>query len=134
MQNQNTQLEDDQDMQALGQARQAIMDAHDVYEAVISQLNIPHDDALFHDIVYGILRRQSKDHMVFSIWNNITKEQDRHLRDFIDQSMVTNPLASSDDLLIEFALMYPKLMDKVYESLSAFFKSFIAKFNEILEA
>ena len=47
---------------------------------------------------------------------------------------VIAPYLSQEEVIMEFALLYPKLMEKVHEGLSEFFKGFIAKFNEIHKA
>ena len=102
-----------------------------IYDSVIDQLNIPKEDEVYKNLIYGVLARQTKDHIVFAIWNNLTSEQSQHLRDFIDQAASTSPGLSHENVMMEFAMMYPPLMEKVYESLSGFFKDFIEKFNEI---
>lgn len=102
-----------------------------IYDSVIDQLNIPKDDEVYKNLVYGVLTRQTKDHIVFAIWNNLTPEQSKHLRDFVGQVLTVIPGLNHEDIMMEFAQMYPDLMEKVYESLSGFFKDFIEKFNEI---
>ncbi len=109
-------------------------DAENLYDAVLAQLNIDHNDEIYRNLVLGVLKRQTKDHLIFSIWNNLDKAQTEHLRQFINQTSVTMPFLSVDDALLEFAMMYPGLMNKIYAGLTGFFKSFIAKFNEINEA
>lgn len=106
-------------------------DADNLYEAVMAKLNIDHSDQVYTDLVLGMLKRQTKDHLVFSIWNNLDEAQTKHLRDYINQMSVIAPFVSNDDILMEFAMMYPALMEKVYASLSEFFKGFVKKFNEI---
>ena len=105
-----------------------------VYDAVISKLKIEQDDEVYKSLVLGMLKRQTKDHLVFSIWNNLDEDQLSHLRDFINQTVVTAPWMKNEDVLMEFALMYPKLKEKILISLNEFFKKFIEKFNEIAEA
>lgn len=105
-----------------------------VYDGVLSQLNIPEDDELYRNLILGMLKRQTKDHLVFAIWNNLDEKQTLHLRDYINQISITHSWMSHEDVLMEFALMYPDLMEKVYKSLSEFFQRFIEKFNEISEA
>lgn len=105
-----------------------------VYEAVIGQLKIDHDDEIYRSLIMGMLKRQTKDHIIFSIWNNLDAKQAVHLRVFAEQMAAVAPELDNDNVLIEFALMYPELKKKVFASLSGFFKNFIAKFNEISEA
>lgn len=105
-------------------------DADRVYAAVMSQLDIAEEDEVYYELVQSMLERQTKDHMIFSIWNNLTDGQSKHLKDYLNQTSVIMPWMSTDDILIEFAMMYPTLMDQIYESLTGFFKGFIAKFNE----
>lgn len=101
------------------------------YDAVISRLDISKNDELYKALMLGILKRQTKNHIVLTIWKNLTKEQIVHLKNMIDQSSVTMPEISTDDVIIEFALMYPELMTKVRKSLSIFFKDFITEFNTL---
>lgn len=101
------------------------------YDAVISRLDISKDDELYKALMLGVLKRQTKNHIVLTIWKNLTKEQIAHLKNMIDQSSVTMPEISTDDVIIEFALMYPELMAKVRKSLSIFFKDFIVEFNAL---
>ena len=101
------------------------------YDAIISLLYILKDDEIYKSLMLGILKRQTKNHIVLTIWKNLTKEQIDHLKNMIDQSSVTMPEIPTDDVIIEFALMYPELMAKVRKSLSIFFKDFIEEFNAL---
>ncbi len=102
-----------------------------VYDSVIVLLNIPADDHLQRNLIYGVLVRQTRNHLVFAIWNNLSGEQSKHLRDFVNQVAITEPGVIHENVMMEFVQLYPDLMEKVYESLSGFFKDFIEKFNEI---
>lgn len=106
-------------------------DSKKLYLSVLAQLNIDHNDEVYSDLVLGMIERQTRDHLVFSIWNNMDDAQAKHFRDYLNQMSVVTPWANNDDLLIEFALMYPALMEKIYAGMSVFFKNFIKKFNEI---
>ena len=105
-----------------------------VYDSVISQLKIDQNDELYKNLVLGMLKRQTKDHLVFSIWNNLDEKQLIHLKNFINQTAVTAHWMKQEDMLMEFALMYPDLKEKIFKSLNEFLKNFIKKFNEIAEA
>lgn len=104
-------------------------DADFVYETVLNKLNLPEGDDVYRALVLSTLRRQAKDHMIFAIWNNLSEKQASHLRDYLAQTKAFAEFLSTDDAVIEFALMYPPLLDKVYASLSNFFIEFIKKFN-----
>lgn len=110
--------------------REAVL-AEEVFELVVEKLNIPEEDDVYQNMVIGMLKKQAKNHMIFSIWNNLDDKMAIHLREFINQSAVTYPDKDNDEVLIEFALLYPQLMEKIYKSLSEFFAGFIKKFNEI---
>lgn len=111
-----------------------ILTAEGVYDAVISQLGIDSKDAIYRDLVLGVLKRQTKDHLVFAIWNNLGSAQLAHLRDYIKRAQIIVPGMLLEDILMEFARLYPALLEKVQVSLSGFLKGFIAKFNEIVQA
>lgn len=102
-----------------------------LYLSILEQLNIDHGDEVYSDLILGMIERQTRDHLVFSIWNNMDDLQAKHFRDYLNQMSVVTPWASNDDLLIEFAMMYPALMKKIYAGMSLFFQNFIRKFNEI---
>lgn len=105
--------------------------AEEVFELIVSNLNIDKDDEMYQNLTIGVLKRQTRDHMILYIWENLSDKQLKHFRDFLNQSSVTYPEKTHDEVLIEFALLYPKLMEKVYKSLTEFFKDFIKNFNEI---
>lgn len=110
--------------------REAVL-AEEVFELVVAKLNIPEGDDVYQNMVIGMLKKQAKNYMIFSIWNNLDDKMAIHLREFINQSAVTYPDKDNDEVLIEFALLYPQLMGKIYKSLSEFFANFIKRFNEI---
>lgn len=105
-----------------------------LYDAVMDQLKIAPDDADYRSIVLGVLKRQATDHMVFTIWSNLSQEQNRALRELFQQTSATAPYIRHEDVMMEFAMRYPDLLAKVHQGLSDFFQRFIAKFNEISEA
>lgn len=112
-------------------AAKIFQDADSLYEAVVAQLNIDPRDEVYKALVIGMLKRQTKDHLIFSIWNNLDDEMAKRLREFINQTAVTMPWMKHEDTLIEFAMMYPNLMEKIYAGMTVFFQNFIKKFNEI---
>lgn len=112
-------------------AAKIFQDADSLYEAVVAQLNIDPRDEVYKALVMGMLKRQTKDHLIFSIWNNLDDEMAKHLREFINQTAMTMPWMKHEDTLIEFAMMYPNLMEKIYAGMTVFFQNFIKKFNEI---
>lgn len=104
-----------------------------VYDAVLAKINFGDKSEIYKTLIKGMLKRQTRDCLVFAIWNNLDDEQARHLRDVFRQTNVTAPELGYEDVLIEFALMYPKLMEKVNQSLSDFFKRFVENFNKLLD-
>lgn len=107
--------------------------ADGVYNAVVSQLSVPKNDEVYKTLVTGMLKRQTMDHIVFTIWSNLDKAQATHLRKLIDAS-ADAPLMSYEEILVDFALMYPDLVEKINAGLTPFFQNFIKKFNEIANA
>ena len=113
---------------------QVFDDSDFVYETVLSKLDLPEGDDVYRALVMSTLRQQAKDHMIFSIWNNLNPKQALHLRDYLAQTKVFADFLTTDDAVMEFALMYPLLLDKVYASLANFFIEFIKKFNRYKSA
>lgn len=124
-----------QKTQKIGETDQKIIDillnAEGLYDAILSQLKIDRGDFVYRELVLGMLKRQTKDQIVFGIWGGLGAEQLRHLREYMSRAFVIAPWMSHEDILMEFAMMYPELMKKVYSGLSGFLKGFIEKFNEI---
>lgn len=108
--------------------------ADDVYIAVISQLDIDHSDIDFAKEIMNLLRKQTKDFLVYSIWKNLTEEQSKELQSYLKQVFALRPGEDNEDILLEFAHGYPDLMDKVLDGLSDFFRDFIEKFNRYYNA
>ena len=105
-----------------------------LYDSVLMKLKINHEDLLYKNLVIGIVKRQRKDHLIFSIWNNLSNEQMNHLSDHINQTSLTASWMKHEDILIEFALLYPKLKEKIFDSLNDFLKKFIQKFNKLAKS
>ncbi len=105
--------------------------AESLYETVLDQLNIPEDNMAYKLTMRGILERQSTDHMVLTVWKNLSDEQAQHLSDYLSQAFNLTPWLKTEDIILEFALMYPDLCEKIDKSMTGFFKHFIEKFNEI---
>ncbi len=114
-------------------ARTSIL-AEGIFEVVIDQLHVQKDDLIYQNSIIGILKRQTTDHIILAIWSFLTDEQAKHLQDFINQSASIYPDKSENEVLMEFALLYPELMENIYKSLSKFFADFIKRFNEISDA
>jgi len=103
-----------------------------VYDSIIDQLNFDKSDELYARLIKNVLKRQTRDQIVLTIWNSLSEDQNKHLKDYIAQSSKTAPFLSSESVLMEFAQMYPDLMEKIFANLSDFFKEFIDKYNEFL--
>ena len=107
-----------------------LFESERLYESIVAQLDIDHEDKVYRELVLGMLKRQTHDHIVFQIWHSLAADQAKHLREYMGQIAVTVPSLTADDIIIKFALMYPDLRDKVFKSLTGFFKYFIRLFNE----
>lgn len=102
-----------------------------IYDAVISQLNIDQEDQVYRSLMIGILKRHTIDNIVFNIWNALSDDLIDQLDNYIDYSLSIAPWMEHEDILMEFAMMYPDLKEKVFAGLNDFFKDFIRKFNEL---
>lgn len=108
-----------------------IFAADSLYDAILSQLEIDQSDVVYRNLVLGVLKRQTRDCIVLSIWKNIDENQSAHLKQFIAETTVTASFMELDDVLMTFANLYPELIKKVYQELTKFFKNFIENFNKI---
>ena len=109
---------------------ETILGADEVYIAVLRKLDMDPKDEIYQALVLAMLKRQTRDHLVFSVWNNLNDVQALHLKDFIKQYSVIDEDKSVDEIVLEFALMYDELMEKIFKSLSEFFQEFIKRFND----
>lgn len=109
-----------------------ILTADRVYEIVVAQLGIK--DEIYRELVLCMLKRQTQDHIVFSIWQNLDNEQAKHLKEYMRQMFEIAPWMKHEDILMEFALQYPLLLTKIYAGLTEFFKNFVKRFRQINEA
>lgn len=105
-----------------------------IYDGVVGKLAIDREDVLYRGLVFSMLKRQTTDFIVFNIWKNLDEGQLAHLREFINQISVTMPFLPHEEILMEFALTHPKLLEKIFEGLPGFFEGFIKRFNEIMAA
>ena len=108
---------------------ETILGADEVYIAVLRKLDMDPKDEIYQALVLAMLKRQTRDHLVFSVWNNLNDVQALHLKDFIKQYSVIDEDKSVDEIVLEFALMYDELMEKIFKNLSEFFQGFIQRFN-----
>ncbi len=109
---------------------ETILGADEVYIAVVRKLDMDPKDEIYQALVLAMLKRQTRDHLVFSVWNNLNDVQALHLKDFIKQYSVIDEDKSVDEVVLEFSLMYDELMEKIFKSLSEFFQEFIKRFND----
>ena len=73
----------------------------------------------------GILKRQTKNHIIYAIWSNLDENQAVELKKHINLSTKSAPWLTHEDILIEFALLHPDLRNKVFSGLTEFFKDLI---------
>lgn len=104
--------------------------ADSLYESIVDRCELKGGD-LSRAALIGELKRETQQQLVLSIWKYMTKKQAEHFRDFQKQEFKVHPERSHEAILIEFALFYPDLMDKVYADLAYFFVEFVVEFNEI---
>lgn len=102
-----------------------------LYESVVARLHISEDTPFFHAFITGILKRQAADRLIVEIWKNMDEKQLDHLNFEINSLTVTDPEKDKDALLIDFALRYPALMQKVYAGMKAFFDEFVEEYNKL---
>lgn len=99
-------------------------------DTILAQLKVDGEDELYMALLKKMLRRQAKDQLVLAIWGGLSDEQAVNLKEFMRQSRITAEWLSEEDLVIEFALQYPELKEKMFDELTIFFRGFIERFNE----
>jgi hypothetical protein len=103
----------------------------EIYDAVVSQLNIDPEDQLYRNLMIGILKRHTIDNIVFNIWNALSDGLIDQLDNYVAYTLSVAPWMEHEDILIEFAVRYPDLKERVFAGLNDFFKDFIKRYNEL---
>lgn len=108
--------------------------ADEMYEHIVDQCDLKSDNPLARAALIGELKAATGQQLVSSIMNHMDAAQAKHFKDFQRQEFKINPEKSEKAILIEFGLLYPDLMDKVYQDLAYFFIEFVIDFNQISNA
>ena len=128
MTNKNTAQDEE-----LNEVLQTIAMGQEVYARVLERLNLKGKSEEYVDEVLETLKMKAQERVVMAIWTNMTPEQELHLKAHIAQGQKQKNGLSTDDTLIQFALMYDDLMVKVYDELGQFFEDFVSEFNKLAE-
>jgi len=105
--------------------------AEEVYDEVMKRLDLPDDDIVYAAFIRGILQKRTVDYIVGVIWANFDEKKAKHFRQYLNEMSVIEPDLSHTNTLIEFAMQYPDLKEKIFAGLPEFFDKFIEKFNEL---
>lgn len=105
-----------------------LVGAEEVYHAIVEKVTSENDDVFYKELVLSMLKRDTKSHIIFTIYKNLDSKKLKHLRDFINQSHITTPYFDNEEVLMQFALLYPDLMREIHRSLIEFFREFIERF------
>ena len=104
--------------------------SNELYEMVLSMLNIEEDDNTMKTLMRGVLERQTRNQITLGIWKNISDEDAVHLRELLNSSSITDPGLSTEDVMIKFVLIRPEFLEKVHRHLAEYFIGFVQRFNE----
>lgn len=109
----------------------SILLSESIYEDVLDKAGISREDEFYRSLMVGVLKRKSKDQIVFSIWKNVSNDARDHLNEYVRQEFLIHTKRKHEDILIEFALMYPALVKNIAKDLNEFFEAFASKFREL---
>jgi len=124
------------DFENLTEEQESLMEdvivADAVYDSVMEQLDLDPNNDVYIALVKNMLIKQAEDFAVFTIWNNLNEEQMANLKDYIDYTFKTSPLARYEDAMFSFSSLYPDLRKKLSSEIELFFENFVERFVEIL--
>lgn len=110
------------------------LEGESVYDYVIAQIEFGEDvSPILIAETREMLKGLTRDKMVKLVWDSMNDDELRHFRDYFNQEAVIYPEKISTDVLLEFAFMYDRLMDKVNEGLAEFFENFVIDYNRRLK-
>ncbi len=95
-------------------------------------LNKKEDPVLWH-FLRRMLIKQTNQRIISSIWAAFTKKHADHFRNFMDSMVKTDPDADHETALTQFAILYPDICEKVFDSLREFFDNFIQNYRKIFK-
>lgn len=101
-----------------------------VVEGVIARLKIDQANQYLRDKAVNLLKAGAKEHVIASIWQNMSDDQALHFQNYVGQSAVIEPELSSNEVLMKFAELYPDLRIKVSGDLGQYFDNFVSTFNQ----
>lgn len=103
--------------------------AEEKYESVLARLNVDVGNEWLRARILEQLKEEVDRRIITLIWKHMTDAQAVHFRDFAGQSAVVSPTLSSEEVLMDFALLYDDLVAKVSDDLDKFLEEFVAKVN-----
>jgi hypothetical protein len=108
--------------------------ADQVLEGVIDKLDIPKEDDMYRAEVFNVLKRKTIEHIVVAILLNLSKGEEKGLENFMEQGFKIDPAAIPANIIMQYALLFPKLMKKVQVSTKKYFEGFIKRYKAIVAA
>jgi len=70
--------------------------------------------------IRSFLRKELDRRILMSIWVAIQENHLEHFQNFSDSAYRANPNIDKDAVLVQFALLYPEIREKVFKSMSDF--------------
>lgn len=78
-----------------------------------------------------ILRKQTSHRMISTIWSSIESKHVEHFDGFVNSSLAIDPDTDYDTILLNFAVLYPEIRQKVFDSLQEFFDNFVENYERV---
>ena len=110
---------------------QNLQEVDQIFEGVMSQIELPQDDEVYYIQVRDLLEQQTYDFLEIVIYKHMSAKQVDHFKDYVHQYGIIVPGIDELSVMLEFIKMYKDLSNKVGESLAKFFKTFIENYKNI---
>jgi len=107
-----------------------LANADKLFDDVFAKLELD-DDPGYSAMLRAMLRKQAANRIIVLIWKNLDKERIGALKDYLKQSVASERNLDPNSILMEFALLYPDLIEKVVKGLDEFFDQFVDIFRKV---
>lgn len=113
---------------------EAFKESSRLFDKILDECGVDKDEnPVRWKLVRDILRRQTSHRIISTIWSAIEEDQVEHFNSFVDSAFAIDPEIDYDTILLNFAILYPKIRQKIFDSLQEFFDNFVENFANIYD-